>query len=1029
MSRAPEIWNRIEEICYAALSLDASERQAFVASACAGDTILRREVESLLAQQSKADSFLTPSALEMAAHAVIFRDPGALAGHQLGPYELVALLGAGGMGEVYRAYDIRLRRDVAVKVLSTHLEPGADLLTRFEREARAAAALNHPHILAVYDVGHHERTPYIVTELLEGQTLAETLRQGRLPTGEILRLMLAVADALAAAHEKGIVHCDLKPANIFMGTGGRIKVLDFGLAATLISPTSSRVDETTDSNVPRVVIGTAAYVSPEQADGEAVDARSDIFSFGVVCYEAMSGRKPFQGDSRAAILAAIRSAEVPSLRDSGLDAPDQLRAIVHRCLERDPNDRPANGRELLEDLRRLARDLEQRESRWGSTRTKAVVLGSASVVLALSALIGVWWPIHSAQTRARLDATFAQIDELTQKGAYYQALRLARDAAKAAPADSRATHAIDSLTVAVSVGTMPSGADVFIADYRHPETGWEHLGQAPLRDVRVPSGMVRWKVEKPGYETVESAFWSGVVAAQFTLHHERPAGMVFVPGGRVQVGVAPAVVLPDYWIDRYEVTNREFRRFVEAGAYEKPQYWTLPFEDGGRTVSWKEAMVRFRDSTGESGPAGWEHGAFPKGEDTFPVHGVSWYEAAAYAEFAGKALPTIYHWRRAAGTLDYDNVSRVSNFNGKGPVAVGSTPDMVISGAYQMAGNVREWCWNSFQHERYYLGGAWDDPTNVSTLQAATSPLDRSDVNGFRTVKYITEPPAASLGAVDTHTRDYSHERPVSDEVFAAFRRLYSYDRADLQARVEATETTPYWRREKVSFAAAYSNERVIAQLLLPLNTPPPYQTVIWFGGADIPQLPSSDTPGTPFYFDYLVRGGRAVVIPVYQGTYERRAGGRTNGPNGLRDLSTARFRDLGRTIDYLATRPDIDSGKLGFYGFSIGANHGVVMTSLEHRIRAAVLLGAGLQSISVPPEINLVNFAPRVTMPVLMINGMDEFGAPRETHIPLFELLGTASGQKEHITIEGGHAPLSVGLSRPIVAWFDRYLGPVTNR
>jgi dienelactone hydrolase len=234
-----------------------------------------------------------------------------------------------------------------------------------------------------------------------------------------------------------------------------------------------------------------------------------------------------------------------------------------------------------------------------------------------------------------------------------------------------------------------------------------------------------------------------------------------------------------------------------------------------------------------------------------------------------------------------------------------------------------------------------------------------------------------------------------------------------------------------VSFAAAYGNERVIAQVYLPRNAPTPYQTVVWFGGTDVEQLPSSDTPGTPFYFDFLVRGGRAVIVPVFQGTYERRAARRTAaGENARRDLSVARSKDLGRTLDYLQTRLDIDPSRLAFYGFSLGTTEGIRMVALEPRIKTAMFLAGGLLSVRSLPEIDLINFAPRVKIPVLMLNGRDDFSNPIESEQkPLFAALGTSSGQKQHVVVVGGHAPPRMDMMRHILDWLDTYLGPVSTR
>ncbi|MFY9550504.1 MAG: protein kinase [Thermoanaerobaculia bacterium] len=268
------------------------------------------------------------------------------AGIRLGPYEILAPLGAGGMGEVYRAKDTRLGREVAIKVLPASFSQDADRLRRFEQEARAASALSHPNILTVHDVGTHEKSPYVVTELLEGQTLREQIDRGPLGLRRALEIATALAHGLAAAHEKGIVHRDIKPENLFVTRDGRLKILDFGLAR-VVSP------EDSDSSLPTAthtrtgtVLGTASYMSPEQARGQPADARSDIFSFGVVFYEMLSGRRPFAGGSPIETLNAILRDEPPPLEGPAGGLPPALERLVGRCLEKSRELRFQNARDL-----------------------------------------------------------------------------------------------------------------------------------------------------------------------------------------------------------------------------------------------------------------------------------------------------------------------------------------------------------------------------------------------------------------------------------------------------------------------------------------------------------------------------------------------------------------------------------------------------------------------------------------------------------------------------------------------------------
>src|SRR5512138_3483400 len=271
-------------------------------------------------------------------------------GTKLGPYEIGAQLGAGGMGEVYRAKDPRLGREVAVKVLPASFSTDADRLRRFEQEARAAGILNHPNITAVYDIGSVDGAPYVVSELLEGETLRSVLAGGKLSIRKAADYALQVAHGLAAAHEKGIVHRDLKPDNLFITNDGRVKILDFGLAKltgagdTQLSQTSiptRRVD--TD---PGKVMGTVGYMSPEQVKGRNVDHRSDIFSFGAILYEMLSGRRAFHGESAAETMSAILKEDPPELSNTNKSVSPGLERLVNHCLEKNPSERFQSARDL-----------------------------------------------------------------------------------------------------------------------------------------------------------------------------------------------------------------------------------------------------------------------------------------------------------------------------------------------------------------------------------------------------------------------------------------------------------------------------------------------------------------------------------------------------------------------------------------------------------------------------------------------------------------------------------------------------------
>jgi dienelactone hydrolase len=481
-------------------------------------------------------------------------------------------------------------------------------------------------------------------------------------------------------------------------------------------------------------------------------------------------------------------------------------------------------------------------------------------------------------------------------------------------------------------------------------------------------------------------------------------------------------------LSRYEVTNDQFKRFVDAGGYQNKQYWREPIIKGSRTLSWPEAAAEFRDRTGRPGPSTWELSAFPAGAENLPVAGVSWYEAAAYAESVGESLPTLHEWHRAAGISVNANILSLSNFGAKGPVTAGSRRGMSPFGSFDMAGNVKEWTATAVLNERYVLGGGWDEPPYAFSSRDARSPLSRDHTIGFRTIKRVDPPPADTFAPVPRV--DETLPEPASDVEYRVFESLHRYESLPPDARTERVDSSPYWRRETVSFRAAYGNERVLAHVFLPSNASPPYQVVIVLGGVTITNV-LRRVEDFDYPFEFIVRSGRAVVIPVLSGTLERGPSPPNLPPSQERERALRWSSDIGRTLEYLDARADVDKQRMGLYAVSRGASHAVRLLAIYPRFGAAVLSSGGLQ-LAQPAEVNAWNFAPRVKAPVLMVNGRYDFTYPLDTNQnPLFRALGTKKPDKRHVLYDGGHRNL---VTRPdligeVLDWFDRYLGPTQSR
>jgi eukaryotic-like serine/threonine-protein kinase len=957
-----------------------------------------------------------------------FFKPGTVLDH----FEIVERLGSGGFGDVYRARDTRLGRTVAIKLLPEDFARDPDRRERFRLEATAASALNHPHICTIHDFIEAEGRHLIVMELVEGRTLHEILADGPLPASKAINLAMQIASALAEAHAAGILHRDIKGTNIVVSPKGQAKILDFGIAKR-IAP-ESEVDQTVEQLTRTgTTLGTLTYMSPEQLLGKPIDARSDLFSLGVVLYEMVTGRLPFAGSTPVAVTDALLHQPPRAFGDAPV--PDRLKAVILRLLEKDREKRHPSAENLREELASMA---EASPSGRAALR-RSWMIAAGALVLALTVLTGWLWH-RSSRARWARSTALPEIDRLVAAEDFQKAVPLIQEARAVLPSDPTLEKLWLQSTLEVSVESAPAGSDVFYRPYRGDPRKWTPLGRTPLTKVRVPKDFYLWRIEKAGFDPVFEIepTWSLVHRFPYKISFRLdpagrvPAEMVRVPGGKFRPGIPGLdqlreVPLDDFLIDRHEITNGEFKKFVDAGGYQKREFWKEPFTRAGKTIPFEKGTVVFRDATGRPGPATWELGSFPKGLEKHPVAGVSWYESAAYAAFTGKSLPTIYHWNKAAQTQASLLISPVSNFQGAGTLPVG---DGRISGfgTSDMAGNVKEWCLNeSSGGKRFILGGGFGEPTYMFIDRDAQSPWDRRPNYGFRCVRLASAVPAEASARIEEIFRDFSMEKPVSDEIFQAYKGLYAYDKSGLNAHVEETLVAEDWRQEKISFDAAYGGERMLAYLFLPKNAVPPYQTVVYFPGSGA--IMADKFVLSP-YADFVPRSGRALMAPVFKSTFERRDALKDDNPNEtafFRDHMIAWAKDLSRSLDYLETRPDIRRDALAYLGLSWGSGVAPVMLAVENRFKVAILESGGLEFSRALPEADQLNFVSRVRIPVLMVNGRyDHFFPVESSQQPLFRLLGTPASDKKYVLYETGHAPPRKDVIRESLDWLDRYLGPV---
>jgi formylglycine-generating enzyme required for sulfatase activity/dienelactone hydrolase len=796
-------------------------------------------------------------------------------------------------------------------------------------------------------------------------------------------------------------------------------------------------------------------MSPEQAQAKPVDPRSDVFSLGIVLYEMTTRRRPFDGDNSASILSSILRDSPAPVTKLEPATPAPLDLIIRHCLEKDPDRRYRDASGVRDDLRALRDDLASNPDRRGIARRlsrggRAVAVAAAILLLAI---LGTLW--HQRRARERwvrsqalpeLESLADRVQGLEEGRESWDGFVLARKIAAVAPGDPLLERLRPGFTRDVTITSDPPGAEVRVWYYDDPEAEPVLMGTTPLRKVSYPRGFTRIELTHPGRRPALDLIWNFDAMGDNWDYRLRAPGsvpeeMVYVPAGAFDLYLPgleglKAEPMTAFLVDRHEVSQRDFKRFVDAGGYTDPKYWKEPFVDGGRTLTWEAAMARFVDRTGRPGPATWEVGSYPEGGADLPVMGVSWYEAAAYVEWAGKSLPTIFHWNRVAFTVGSSRIVPLANMGRKGSAPVVATDSMNRFGAYDLAGNVREWTWNAAggSDGRFILGGGWNDPDYAFADAYAQPAFDRSPTNGFRCIRPLDgEPNVAALRrAIDRPFRDFRAEKPISDAVFAQYLRLFTYDKTPLHARVEEEKQTPSGPRQKITFDAAYGGERMMAYLFLPPAGHPPYQVVVLFPGSGSIGTRSSASLELR-RVDFLAKSGRAVLFPVYKSTYERGDDLHSDSPSTTtlyKDHVVMWAKDLSRSIDYLETREDIDASRIGYYGLSWGAAMGAILPAVEKRIKVNVLYVAGLSFQRALPEADQINYVGRVTQPTLMLNGELDFFFPAETsQRPMFDLLGTPPDRKKRLVFSGGHSVPRTEMIKESLIWLDRYLGSVGSR
>ena len=666
-------------------------------------------------------------------------------------YKLLEKLGGGGMGVVYKAEDTKLKRTVAIKFLPPDLIRDDEAKVRFIQEAQAASALEHNNICTIHEVDETEDGQlFIVMTCYEGDTLKKTIEKGPLAIEDAIRIALQIAKGLSKAHEKGIVHRDVKPANIMITDDGVAKILDFGLAKLT---GQTRITKTATT------MGTVAYMSPEQSRGETVDQRTDIWSLGVVSYQMLTGQLPFRGEYEQAVIYSILNDDPESINNLRTDIPEELQKVVQKSLQKDPEKRYQKVGEIVGVLEELKRkfDSGQRvtpEQKKEHRRKRKMYAYIALVVFIVSilAVASLFW--RNSKVR-RMNALFGQLQPIVEADRFDDAFALISDSGLALK-NLRNKDLVARLGGTLSVETTPGGAQMTLARIKSkPDLSKGEdfsIGKTPIRDHLLVAGEYLINLSFEGMNSIEFLVQiapgeSFEVRRTLLAQNEEFLGMVRIDEGISSDGQS----IPAFLIDKHEVTNTEFFEFVSAGGYREKRFWPDELTVGGVSSPWESAVKSFIDKTGIQGPRFWSGGKYPEGKGDHPVIGISWYEALAYTRWAGKDLPTWDQWWMAAkggaeGLYPWGDDALTphlrANFGYEGTMGVESYP-MGVSpfGCFDMAGNVREWLKDSKLRKGLYtvVGGSWKDPFYMFEPPHAESfdPDFSGDYIGFRCVKAI----------------------------------------------------------------------------------------------------------------------------------------------------------------------------------------------------------------------------------------------------------------------------------------------------
>lgn len=603
----------------------------------------------------------------------------------------------------------------------------------------------------------------------------------------------------------------------------------------------------------------------------------------------------------------------------------------------------------------------------------------------------------------------------------------------------------NKVTVPVSITTVPQDVVVSFKYAQDTLDNWVALGRSPLENLRVPNSNLEYKFSYQGLELIEvrhtyyikNGFNHFILPSSDSI----PKNHVLCLGGTKPLSYPgidhlPAVSIAPYSISKYEITNKEYKAFLDAGGYEDASYWNFPYEMNGKVLTFENTVPLCKDVYGKLGPANWSYGNYPDGQGDYPVTGISWFEAMAYANYSGLSLPNLYQWANAATLSSAASFVPNSNFSKNQLIAVGSRDSKNANGLYDIAGNAREWILNSIEEtntKKGILGGGFNDDAYYFNDYYGQNALDRSISNGMRLVKnlestasYDTDP----TSVVSVGTRDFLNEEKISDDVFEIFKEQFDYPQKPLNATTSLSElTSGSFRAERFEITSPYEADAMLpGYIFYDSEHAKPLKPIIYFPGSSAIHLNNMDYAIKRYLnsFDYLMSEGYAIILPIYLSTYEREDELKSDYPSEselYKEHVIKWGKDYKRTIDYIVSRDDLDASNLTYFGVSWGGYMANILLAIDTRVKSATLYVAGLCFQKSKKEVEAYHYTSRITTPVLMLNGeFDQFFPLETSQIPMFKLLGTPDADKQHYVAKTGHYVKRDVLITKHLGWLKKY-------